>query len=564
MKKIHEIQDFGKKIGGARKDLYSLENIDELTDVELSKVTRDKIWKKPDIEKELQAGTSAEALYFKETIRKALPPKPTSRYSLIVDPKDLQKAFIKGVNIFKDFCENGGNSFSELRELLEEHFDYAHFGVSPITVVGKAIACNKLVRLHSLTLNRMISEMKREQFGLNADEKVRDNFKKTHKIYHFSHVSSNKEEHISYPDEAILIPQKYTKERYSVLRLSRGRRYFYEGDDGFKPTDWEAGTYFIVNSTLTPIAKNLPSKEDAESAFNDLMESSVVFEKEARTKAGKKRKSKFSIPKLATIRQTDAVNFDITGQDYINVFGFSGGEFGNWLTDTERQLSLNYGFTAFRNLARVLNVKDIDMSLNGNMSIAFGARGRSSAAAHFEPDRNVINLTKFNGAGSLAHEWGHALDYCIGVTYGYTSLLSDEYIYKTSNSPRKDTGVPAAINNAFVALYIQHGKQTRYYNDSVEFDKLHSKEGGYWSSRCEMFARAFACYVEEKMKKFGMVDSYLSDHAFCFHEKLEDKEIYAIPVGEEKDYLFRTFDKMVDELKDIGILHSACNSAITA
>ena len=31
--------------------------------------------------------------------------------------------------------------------------------------------------------------------------------------------------------------------------------------------------------------------------------------------------------------------------------------------------------------------------------------------AHYEPARNVINLTRLKGAGSLAHEWGHALDY---------------------------------------------------------------------------------------------------------------------------------------------------------
>jgi hypothetical protein len=34
--------------------------------------------------------------------------------------------------------------------------------------------------------------------------------------------------------------------------------------------------------------------------------------------------------------------------------------------------------------------------------------------AHYEPERAVINLTKLNGAGSLAHEWWHALDHYFG------------------------------------------------------------------------------------------------------------------------------------------------------
>ena len=53
-----------------------------------------------------------------------------------------------------------------------------------------------------------------------------------------------------------------------------------------------------------------------------------------------------------------------------------------------------------------------------SLAIAFGARGKGGALAHFEPGRNVINLTKIKGAGSLAHEWGHALDYFLGTSMG--------------------------------------------------------------------------------------------------------------------------------------------------
>ena len=45
--------------------------------------------------------------------------------------------------------------------------------------------------------------------------------------------------------------------------------------------------------------------------------------------------------------------------------------------------------------------------------MAVGARGRGgigSAAAHYEPGKIVINLTKKNGAVSLGHEWWHAMD----------------------------------------------------------------------------------------------------------------------------------------------------------
>lgn len=40
---------------------------------------------------------------------------------------------------------------------------------------------------------------------------------------------------------------------------------------------------------------------------------------------------------------------------------------------------------------------------------ARATRGRNATAAHY-PDYLAINLTKQQGAGSLAHEWWHALD----------------------------------------------------------------------------------------------------------------------------------------------------------
>lgn len=116
---------------------------------------------------------------------------------------------------------------------------------------------------------------------------------------------------------------------------------------------------------------------------------------------------------------------DVSGQDYLDVFGFLGGEFGNWMNEKDRRASMNYGFDALKDLADAMGIADGDISLSGNLSIAFGARGQglSGAAAHYERERHVINLTKMNGAGSLAHEWFHAMDDFIG---GYGSNMATD------------------------------------------------------------------------------------------------------------------------------------------
>lgn len=107
---------------------------------------------------------------------------------------------------------------------------------------------------------------------------------------------------------------------------------------------------------------------------------------------------------------------DARDSDFTEVFGFRGVEFGNWNNQQERQELLNDAYDGLLDLAEVMDVPPRAISLNGELALAFGARGHglSGARAHYELDKVVINLTKMNGAGSLAHEWFHALDHYFG------------------------------------------------------------------------------------------------------------------------------------------------------
>lgn len=105
-------------------------------------------------------------------------------------------------------------------------------------------------------------------------------------------------------------------------------------------------------------------------------------------------------------------NNPVTNDDLMDAFGFRGIEYGNWVTQTQRQEVLDHAYCAFMDLAEVLQIPPKALSLEGKLGIAFGSRGQGGrTCAHFEPDRFVINLTKLTGAGALAHEMGHAFDY---------------------------------------------------------------------------------------------------------------------------------------------------------
>lgn len=114
---------------------------------------------------------------------------------------------------------------------------------------------------------------------------------------------------------------------------------------------------------------------------------------------------------------------DVGPRDFADVFGFRGVEFGEWNNASERQLILNQAYDALLDFAEILKVPPLALSLNGELGLAFGARGHglSGARAHYERNYGVINLTKIQGAGSLAHEWWHAFDHYLGRQDGKAS-----------------------------------------------------------------------------------------------------------------------------------------------
>jgi|GEM_PF-1800597 len=116
---------------------------------------------------------------------------------------------------------------------------------------------------------------------------------------------------------------------------------------------------------------------------------------------------------------------DISGEDLMTHFGFRAIEFGKWLPQDERQAVLNMAFDSFCDLSSATSLPPQAMSFGGTLALAFGSRGtggKGAFAAHFESARFVINLTRLNGAGSLAHEWFHAFDWHQG---GGKAFLSD-------------------------------------------------------------------------------------------------------------------------------------------
>jgi hypothetical protein len=162
-------------------------------------------------------------------------------------------------------------------------------------------------------------------------------------------------------------------------------------------------------------------------------------------------------PENATRTGTERRQGPATPEMFQETFGFRGVEFGNWMKqDTgslERQEVLNNAYDGLKDLAEILGVPDKALSLNGDLGLAFGARGQGliGAKAHYEPDYGVINLTKMSGAGSLAHEWFHAFDH-------YLARLDSK---ASGSREANDTGDLTYKNRGYVSEGFSRNSQVR-------------------------------------------------------------------------------------------------------
>jgi len=666
---VPELQDFGEKIGGARKDIWkarglSLSDLDEMNIIERqANIRKDNIWPRPNWVQLVSEGTPQCVAYWQNKMRQSIPPTPPS------NEEETQNNYIQTLEEIRDAVMSVKNPHeinTFYSNYLKPRFITHKSGSWYVSILPEAegIITNKVLRAAQSTFTTMEREAKKKLFGISKDQQVYISVKNSLKIY-------------QYDDNKVkfdLAEDKSSKQ----LRIPNGWgytfSYFYE-DDPMYNTEWDKGSFFVFNeNTRKVLTFNLDSREEAEQFIEErattAQKESDAQKGKAKAGKGKKRKTAFTPPQLQHIKR-DGPNYrhlrNAEGEMFLNDLGFRGGEFGNWLTDNDRHASMNMAYDSLMDMARILQIRPNDISLGNTLAIAFGARGRggtNAGAAHYEPDRQVINLTKMSGAGCLAHEWAHALDHAVGLSCKGVRLASEEkginipksmknllhcLQYKTikgnvisddlkrsinqiserlldliasikptdltekqaiswenathaiqynpstftgseyssfgtskavthpqleilSNIRKEASGIviPKAIKQDISTCAaslsrlersaeehnISYTVKTDFYKGSIEFDKIFSRAAhGYYQSTCEMFARAFDCYISDKLKESGCVSDYLTAYADSFKTSNSGKTIAAIPLGDERAEINKCFDALIMELKEMGLLH---------
>lgn len=275
-------------------------------------------------------------------------------------------------------------------------------------------------------------------------------------------------------------------------------------------------------------------------AFNRLMDSRFANERER------------GIAIAERVAVTLEPEQNVTPEKFSDAFGFRGVQFGNYVEGPRRQSDLNRAYDSLMDMADVLKVPAKALSLNGRLGLAFGARGKggkNAAAAHYEPGQVAINLTKSNGAGSLAHEWFHALDNYFGqhdIARGGNVVSGDNFMtsWNGKDAPGEHP-VRQEVRDAFKGV-LRAVSKSGMVDRARRLDDVRSKP--YWSTDIEMAARAFERYVQDKAKAAGIENDFLVNI-----RKADDHgspDTYAYPTQAELDGGIRqAFDHLFSTLK---------------
>lgn len=378
------IEDAGEKIGGARKDRWkerglNLDDLDAMTEAEGAELaTKANVWK-PDYDALAEATEPVTAAMVK-TIYDQLAAKPKK------NTPEGRRQYVQMMRIVRDvLTEAKGpdavrNAYLEIRKRA---------GLNTMDPKAKEVARGLLFSVYKGRSDPFVlggADL------MKAKKMVEDGFPAKAAPWKSRLTVGRREGGNGVTERGI--------EMYMELSADVGTPLSRE--------QIEAGFFRVVDKQNKTVAF-APTKEDAEAAAETVYERDLKGKKDSKPEPVR--------PNLDELKRENLprrIDRDVTADDFVKDLGFRGIEFGLWSAQDERQRILNMAYDGLMDLAEIMGVPPKAMSLNGTLGMAFGARGGGRFAAHYEPGKLVINMTKIRGGGSMAHEWAHALDHYFG------------------------------------------------------------------------------------------------------------------------------------------------------
>ncbi len=483
------IEDFGETLPGARKMLYAEAYADGMAkakELDVKAHPLSKTWPEPDYAKLLEGGVAPDTVALARALRDAVPTKPQSTWKL--------RGWSDRVTMLRGFADDllsGRNDPAAVR--AELHRDSIPRGIANQAALYEAMGHERSLKDIKLDAGRysmyegvaydpprtiwtVSRAAKASSFGNWPRELAKGDTREA-AIEAFKRRSAELLAEQSAPVRGASF-EIYSK------RAGGAREFFVGKKIGRNVAELKAG-FPDVKAARAYLADNQTELENLLQRYKDVPPV----------------RNSQNAPRIG---QDYRKGGDATPEQFQEAFGFRGVQFGNYVEGPRRQQDLNRAYDALMDLAGVLNLPPRALSLGGRLGLAFGARGsggQNAAAAHYEPGSVVINLTKREGAGSLAHEWWHALD-----NY-FSRQRGDGAGYMTAEE-RQGQGVREEMRSAFREVRSTINR-TGMLERSKKLDDRRTKE--YWTTKPEMSARAFESYVVAKLQDQSAGNDYLAN-----------------------------------------------------
>ena len=353
-KKSQRIEDFGEKIGGARKDLYAAycDLIKVATQTEIEQVPLSKSFPAPNYKKLLESGVESWKVDAVRALRDAIPSKPR-KYSWLIrewlekvsNLRDMSVSVLENKWTAEEFT-------AEIEKMKTHESEYSHT-MQDCKEVAQKIADSMLIYKimgHEQDCSALtLVELGKYDYGYSEDRKLE--LREMHEAHRYRILSYG-----TTKSDAI---KRYKSQDRHQEKTPRSKK------NPFKIYSWRYGNYYFIGCKVgkeyveiqSPFEKVAEAVAYLDSHLAELEEKlakyrDIPYEREAQNS-----------PRTGELKRTR----DVTPEQFQETFGFRGVEFGTWVENKSRQENLNNAYDALIDMAEALNLPPRALSLNGSL-----------------------------------------------------------------------------------------------------------------------------------------------------------------------------------------------------
>lgn len=397
-------------------------------------VKKDNVWQPIDVNNERERGVSSGAAFLKVKIREAVPTRPK-------DEKQKRAGYVLFLELLqKDLTDC--MTVAEIRKLMESYrelpldkvigyfidSEYLNASVERQEEIRKTYETSPTFRmLRFYSGSSLTKKLINEVFGARFENIMFRGSDAANDIY----KEAIAKEPISHEQAEQLISEiKERKQKFINANLEKIESYRVASKSELMAkmsSDWRIGSENQKRYKANPeefrdwvVSYYEKAVERGITNFDDQIKNTVQkendwswFEEPKGKSESVKEKAKAINTKtpLSYIKRTGGYKIEnISPQSIVDEFGFSAVNYGVYVDDVWSKEHTTHFLGAMSDLGEMLNLNIKQMNNLGKLGIAFGAKGRPGHLAAYYPQSKDINLTKGNGDGSLAHEWGHYFD----------------------------------------------------------------------------------------------------------------------------------------------------------